>query len=75
MNGIHEVAGSIPAWSTNLRAKVVRQSAKRDGGRPVGPLLNKRQRRTFESGTEARAKICDSAASLLVRNCNIPSAD
>ena len=23
MNGIHEVAGSIPAWSTNLRSPVI----------------------------------------------------
>ena len=39
MNGIHEVTGSIPVWSTNLRsvihAKVVHRSAKREGGPPL----------------------------------------
>lgn len=37
MNGIHEVTGSIPVWSTNLRsdlAEVARHSAR---GAAVGP--------------------------------------
>ena len=38
MNGIHEVTGSIPVWSTNLRSRVRRRLPTIARSAKVGPL-------------------------------------
>ena len=62
MNGIHEVTGSIPVWSTNLRsrsqAKVAHRSAKREGGLSLSPRelrLARQMKVVRHSGTIRRS--------------------
>ncbi len=42
MNGIHEVTGSIPVWSTNLRSPVITRRLSAEAAQPrrwTSPLI------------------------------------
>jgi hypothetical protein len=39
MNGIHEVTGSIPVWSTNLRSRMQAKVAHRSGSAHLNSLI------------------------------------